>query len=266
MHPILFEFSGIKIYAYGVLMALAYLLSFALILKRVREAQDNPEDYLEAAIWFIIAGIGGARLFYFIWYPQVFFHDPLGSLFSQGGLVWYGGVIAVLLASIVFCRIKKISLQHFGDIVAPAAALGLAIGRIGCLLAGCCYGAVCDLPWAVHYPAGHETHGLAVHPAPLYETALMLLAAGLLLKLDQHKPYAGFTLWWFFIIASLVRFSLEYIRGDRLVWIQSFNLSASQVVSLGGLVLGASMLCWLSVQSKRTLSRDNAHVLESTRI
>ena len=264
MHPILFEFSGFKIYAYGVLMALAYLLSFTLILKRAKHAQDNPEDYLEAAIWFIIAGIGGARLFYFIWYPQVFFHDPLGSLFSQGGLVWYGGVIAVLLASIVFCRLKKISLQHFGDIIAPAAALGLAIGRLGCLLAGCCYGAVCDLPWAIHYPAGHETHGLAVHPAPLYETALMLLTTGLLLKLDKNKPFEGFTLWWFFIIASLVRFSLEYIRGDRLVWIQSLNLSASQVVSLGGLVLGVGMLCWLRFKSKRFPSVGHSKVLKST--
>ena len=256
MHPILFEFSGIKIYAYGVLMALAYLLGFALIVYRARQANDNPEDYLEAAIWFIIAGIGGARLFYFIWYPQVFFNDPLGSLFSQGGLVWYGGVIGVLLASILFTRLKKIPFNHFGDIVAPATALGLAIGRIGCLMAGCCYGAVCDLPWAIHYPHSHETHGLPVHPAPLYETFLMLLVAAWLLKIDKNKPFEGFTLWWFFILASIVRFALEYIRGDRLVWMQSLNLSASQVVSIGGVLLGVVMLGLLSAKANRALASN----------
>jgi len=255
MHPILFEFSGIKIYAYGVLMALAYLLGFALIVYRARQANDNPDDYLEAAIWYIIAGIGGARLFYFIWYPQVFFNDPLGSLFSQGGLVWYGGVIGVMMATLVFVRLKKLTLGHFGDIVAPAAALGLAIGRIGCLLAGCCYGAVCDLPWAIHYPHSHETQGLPVHPAPLYETVLMLLVTVWLLKIDKNKPFEGFTLWWFFILASLVRFGLEYLRGDRLVWgvqwAQSLNLSASQVVSIGGVLLGAVMLCVLSAKANK---------------
>jgi phosphatidylglycerol---prolipoprotein diacylglyceryl transferase len=185
----------------------------------------------------------------------VFFNDPLGSLLSQGGLVWYGGVIGVLLASLIFARVKKMTMGHFGDIVAPAAALGLAIGRVGCLLAGCCYGAVCDLPWAIQYPHTHETHGLPVHPVPLYETGLMLLVTFWLLKMDKTKPFEGFTLWWFFILASLVRFGLEYLRGDRLVWslewAQGLNLSASQVVSIGGMVLGAAMLLWLSAKNAK---------------
>jgi phosphatidylglycerol:prolipoprotein diacylglycerol transferase len=254
MHPILFEISGFKIYSYGLLMALAYLLGFVLIVYRAKQAQDNPDDYLEAAIWFIIAGIGGARLFYFIWYPQVFLHNPVGALFSQGGLVWYGGVIGVLLASVLFTRLKKIPLQHFGDIVAPAAALGLAIGRIGCLLAGCCYGAVCDLPWSIRYPQAHETHGLPVHPAPLYETGLMLLVCLWLLKIDRRKPFEGFTFWWFFILAGLVRFGLEYIRGDRLVWLGEINLSASQMVSILGILLGVGMLYYLSAKNEQRTS------------
>lgn len=248
MHPFLFEIFGLKIYSYGVLVALAFLLGFALIVHRAKKAGDNPDDYLEAIIWFIISGIGGARLFYFIWYPQVFLSNPIGSLFSQGGLVWYGGVIGVIIASLIYTRLKKIGMNHFGDIVAPAAALGLAIGRVGCLLAGCCYGALCDLPWAIHYPHSHETHGLAVHPAPLYETGLMLLVMLVLLKIDKKKPFEGYTLWWFFIMASVVRFGLEYLRGDRLVWITGLDLSASQVVSIAGMILGLGMLGWLSTR------------------
>jgi phosphatidylglycerol:prolipoprotein diacylglycerol transferase len=78
----------------------------------------------------------------------------------------------------------------------------------------------------------------------------MLLATLLLLKLDQKKPFEGFTAAWFFILAGLVRFSLEYIRGDRLVWIEALNLSASQVVSLGGILLGFALLAFFRTQKK----------------
>jgi phosphatidylglycerol:prolipoprotein diacylglycerol transferase len=104
-----------------------------------------------------------------------------------------------------------VPLFHFTDIVAPSAALGLAIGRIGCFLSGCCYGSASTFPWAVAYPATHETHGLPVHPAPLYETTLMLVVMGLLLRLDQKKRFEGFTTGSFFVFAGLVRFILEYI-------------------------------------------------------
>ncbi len=261
MHPILFDIFGLKIYAFGAMIALAFLLGFLLIAVRARQAGDKPDDYLEAGIWFIVAGIGGARLFYFLWYPHLFLQDPLGSLFSQGGLVWYGGVIGVFLAALVYTRIKQISLGRFCDVVAPAAALGLAIGRIGCLLSGCCFGAPCDLPWAIQYPHNHETHGFPVHPAPLYETILMLLVMGVLLKLDRCKPFDGFTTAWFFILAGLVRFGLEYIRGDRLVWLEALNLSASQVMSIIGIIAGLFTLwiirlirLWLLARKQKSTS------------
>jgi phosphatidylglycerol:prolipoprotein diacylglycerol transferase len=76
----------------------------------------------------------------------------------------------------------------------------------------------------------------------------MLIVMAILLKLDRKKPFEGYTLWWFFIMASMVRFGLEYIRGDRLVWMGDLNLSASQVVSILGIVLGLAMLGWLSTQ------------------
>ena len=242
MHPVLFHAFGLTIYAYGVLVALAFIAGFTMITRRAAKAGENPDDYLEAALWFIIAGIGGARIFYFLWFPQVFFANPLGTLLSSGGLVWYGGVIGVLLAILIYTRLKKIDLFTFTDIVSPAAALGLAIGRIGCLMAGCCFGSACALPWAIHYPVTHETHGIPVHPAPLYETALMLLVMALLLRLDRNKPFRGFTTGWFFILAGIVRFAVEAVRGDRLVWLAGLDLSASQVVSLLGTLLGLGIL------------------------
>lgn len=248
MYPLLFEIFGVKIHSYGVLVALAFLIGFALISRRAMDAGDNPDRYTEALLWFIISGIGGARAFYILWYPHLFLVDPIGVLTSQGGLVWYGGVVGALLASVIYTRLKKLNFLHFTDIVAPAAALGLAIGRIGCLLAGCCYGSPCSLGWAVHYPHTHETHGAAVHPTPLYETILMMMVMAILLKIDRRKPFEGFTTGWFLILASFIRFALEYLRGDRLLWLTDLNLSASQVVSLLGVLLGAGILL---VQSSR---------------
>lgn len=260
MHPVLFRFFDINVYSYGVLVALAFVAGFALIVRRAAKAGENPDSYLEAALWFIIAGIGGARLFYFLWFPQVFFQNPLGSLFSSGGLVWYGGVIGVLLATLFYTRLKKMSLFHFTDIVAPAAALGLAIGRIGCLLAGCCYGSPCDLPWAIRYPHTHETLGLPVHPAPLYETVLMLGVTLLLMTLEryqagQRKLFDGFTTGWFFVLAGLVRFAVEAVRGDRLVWFGfgGLELSASQAISLLGVLVGALLLTFCPHTAKSSV-------------
>ncbi len=244
MHPVLFEAFGFKVYSFGLMVALAFLVGFAVMLHRARQAGENVEDYMESTIWLIIAGIGGARLFYFLFFPQVFLADPVGSLFSQGGLVWYGGMIGVTLTVLLFTRIKRICISRYGDILAPGAAVGLAIGRIGCLLAGCCYGGPCKLPWAIHYPHDHVTAGMAVHPSPLYETFLLLGVFGLLLWIDRRKPFEGLTTWSFFVLYGIVRFILEYYRGDRLVWIDALNLSASQVISLASIAAGLIML-WL---------------------
>lgn len=244
MHPVLFEVFGFKVYSFGLMVALAFLTGFAVMLYRARQTGENVEDYMESTIWLIIAGIGGARLFYFLFFPQAFLADPVGSLLSQGGLVWYGGMIGVTAAAILFTRLKRIRIWRYGDNIIPGAAIGLAIGRIGCLLAGCCYGGPCRLPWAIHYPHDHVTGGAAVHPSPLYETVLLLMVFGFLLWIDKRKPFEGFTTWIFFVLYGIVRFVLEYFRGDRLVWIDTLNLSASQVISLVSIGAGLLML-WL---------------------
>jgi phosphatidylglycerol:prolipoprotein diacylglycerol transferase len=246
MHPILFQFSGLTLYSFGLIVAIAFLVGTLWIAVRARRIGEDANLYLEGMLWFIIAAIAGARLFYIFFFPQEFLADPVRVLFSQGGLVWYGGMAGVSLAVILFTRLKKLSLWRFADVMTPPAAIGLAIGRIGCLMAGCCYGGPCDLPWAIHYPAGHETHPAGVHPAPLYESLALVLVTLMLARVDKHKRFDGETTWFFFILYGIVRFLLEYVRGDRLVWIEALNLSASQVISLAGIALGAGMLFYLS--------------------
>ncbi|MBX2860249.1 MAG: prolipoprotein diacylglyceryl transferase [Vampirovibrio sp.] len=248
MHPILVELGGITLYSFGLMMALAFLAAFFWTLKRAKAAGEDETLYITGVCWLIFMSLLGARLFYFVYFPQPFLADPLGSLLSSGGLVWYGGMIAFSLTLVLFTRLNGLSVFKFSDIVVPPAALGLAIGRIGCFLAGCCYGGPCDvtlLPWAVQYPAGHETHPLWVHPAPLYATAAVLTILPILLWVDRHKKVNGETSWWFVVLYGIARFLLEYARGDRLIWLEGMDLSASQVISFVGVLLGVGMLWWL---------------------
>lgn len=229
-------------YSFGAMVALAFLAATWWGMHRAKQLGENPDTLLELGCWMVFSGLVGARLFYVIFFPAAFFADPIGVLFNQGGLVWYGGMIAVTLTMIWFAQAKKISLWRLMDIMAPPAALGLAIGRIGCLLAGCCYGGLSTLPWTIQYPVGHETHPHFVHPSPLYETIALLIVTALLGWMDRHKKFEGLTGWSFFVLYGIVRFVLEYYRGDRLVWIDMLNLSASQVISLAGVLLGSVMI------------------------
>lgn len=250
MYPVLFDIAGFKLYSFGLMVALAFVIGFWWIFQRARAVGEDPNLYLDASCWIIIAALVGARLCYVLFFPELFMADPLGTLFGQGGLVWYGGMAGVTLAIILYTRIKKINLWRFSDIFIPPAALGLAIGRLGCLLAGCCFGGPCAVSWlAIHYPADHPSHGAGLYPTPLLESIAMAAAAFFLARLSKRQQFPGQTTWSFFIIYGLVRFLLEYLRGDRLVWIAALNLSASQVISLLGILIGFVMLGLLGRQS-----------------
>lgn len=238
MHPIIFDFNGIQIYSFGLMMATAFLVATLWMTWRAKQAGETEHLYFESTLWIIVSGILGAKLFYFIFFPNILFSDPIGALLSQGGLVWYGGLISATATTVFYCKVKHINLWTFGDIITPAAALGVVFGRIGCFLSGCCYGGNCHLPWAVQYPIGHETHPHWVHPSPLYESTAMIIATALLLWIDKHKQFKGVTTGAFFVLYGIIRFVLEYYRGDRVVWIEVLNLSASQCISLVGVLAG----------------------------
>ncbi len=242
MHPILFELFGLQIPSFGVMMALGFLFGLYWTTKRAQKMGENPDAFIEMAPWLIISAVVGARICYFIFFPDIFWADPVSAILSRGGLVWYGGMIGCILAFIVFSRIKKIPFFKISDIMTPPAALGLAFGRIGCFLAGCCFGGPCALPWAVTYPTGHETHPHSVHPAPLYEALLALVLMGILLKIGQRNPQTGIVSWSFVAGYGLIRFFIEYTRGDRLIWLNALDLSASQLISLLGVFLGVVMI------------------------
>lgn len=242
MHPVFFELFGLQVHSFGAMVALAFLVGVFWAMRRAESRGIDPEMVLEAGFWIIIAAMVGARLTYILFFPQQFFANPMAILLGQGGLVWYGGLGGAILALVLYSRWRGLGAFQLTDLLAPSAALGLAIGRIGCLLAGCCYGAICQLPWAIHYPHPHPMHGVGVHPSPMYETVAMVVVTVILVQVHRMQAFSGLTSGLFLVFAGLVRFILEYFRGDRLVWLESLNLSASQCISLAIILAGVIVL------------------------
>ena len=258
MHPILISQWGVTLYSFGLLVGLGFAVGLGWTLWRAKQSQSEhpqqtPEHYMNLLMVVMIASLIGARLLYAIYYPSLFWADPVGVLFARGGLVWYGGVAGGLIAIGLMTWLQRQSFWLTTATIAPAAMAGLALGRLGCFLAGCCYGAMCHLPWAVQYPENHPTHGMLVHPAPLYESFGAVLIAVILSRFPLTFRNRWLISGVFLIGYGLLRFGLEFLRGDRLLWWPEANLSASQLMSLAAGLMGVALLVW----HQRQLSSRN---------
>lgn len=157
--PAIIDERGLPIRGYGTMLVVAVIAACGLAVWRSVKAGINPELILSLAFWCFLGGIVGARTFYVIEYWHDFAsHSPGEMLFeivnlTQGGLVVYGAIIGGVIAALWFLALYKLPVLAMGDIIAPALALGLGLGRIGCFMNGCCYGGPSDLPWAVQFPS-----------------------------------------------------------------------------------------------------------------
>jgi phosphatidylglycerol:prolipoprotein diacylglycerol transferase len=179
---------------YGVMMAMAFLAGLWTATRRARLVNVSGEVIADVTMWLMGGSIVGARLVYVTTYwKQEFAGGPFSEVFmiQHGGLVYYGGLIGATLAGVGYLAWKKLPVWKIADILAPSIALGSVFGRIGCLLNGCCYGRACDLPWAIHFPADHETRGVGVHPTEIYDALLNLVLYLMLAWLFRRKKFDG---------------------------------------------------------------------------
>lgn len=167
--PVLVEGGGLPIRGYGVMLLLAVVAGVGLSIHRAKQMGLNPDVIYSLAFWMFIGGMLGARLFYIIEYWEQFQKSSLGESLSamanvaQGGLVVYGGLIGGLAAFVAFVRRHELPALALADLISPGMALGLCLGRIGCLLNGCCFGGICEPPsfgsaWAVTFPWESPPH------------------------------------------------------------------------------------------------------------
>ena len=227
MHPILFEIGPFRLYSYGLMFALA-LLGATYLAGRIGGKFDvSPAFITDLSFRIIVSGIIGARIFYAALNYREFMDNPLEAfMFWRGGLVFYGGFICALFFGIRFIRKNKLSAYRVIDCIAPYAALGHSIGRIGCLLNGCCYGR----PTTGWFGITADVSAARVHPTQIY-SSLGLLLIFLILRIIQERPHKeGDILLIYAMLYGSFRFIVEFLRGDTTAVFLS--LSISQVLSL----------------------------------
>ena len=157
-----------------MMLGLGFICALYLARWRSRRAGENPDNVTNVCIYCLLAGIVGARIFYVFHHWSEFSGHP-GDIFAtwSGGLEFLGGVILAIVVAAIYFYKTKLPARKFVDILAPSLMLGLAFGRMGCLLNGCCFGGPCELPWAIDFPAVHEhaTPGCDKHHEPQYSHA-----------------------------------------------------------------------------------------------
>lgn len=287
--PALDDGQGVPVRGYGMLLLLAATAGTWLSIVRGRLMGFDTDTILALGMEVFLWGIVGARLFYVLEYHEQFFRPGQSFLaalpsvlnIAAGGLVVFGSLPTAALAAWHFAYRRGLSLARLADCIAPGLLLGLAIGRVGCFLNGCCYGGPCDLPWAVQFPPGsppwldQATRGLLpmaatgvsagvaesvaiaaqpwslpVHPAQLYaaiDAAILSLLAVCFTPLARRD---GEVFAMVLTLHPLSRLLLEMIRVDEPPALGTV-LSISQLVSLVLLALAACLWWWLSRQPLR---------------
>jgi phosphatidylglycerol:prolipoprotein diacylglycerol transferase len=260
-------------------MFLSFVVGGVFLRSEMERKGHDPDKAWDIVFMAVVGGILGAKIYYVLLnYPRLV-EDPIGLIFSRGGMVWYGGFLGATAMVVWEIRRSKLPIGEIADAIAPGLALAYAVGRIGCFLVGDDWGRPTALPWGIRFPQGtppttvsviEREYGVPVdpelvarfgevvpvHPTQLYEVALSTLIFFVLWRLRKHPWQAGwlFSLW--LIFAGLERFLVEFFRLKDDRFIGPFTIA--QVISLGLVtvgVLGVQRLHRSRTPAKRARAR-----------
>lgn len=249
MHPILIDFGFFALPSYGVMIAIAVLVGLWTLRRRAVFGGLDGVRVVDLAVWVVIWALIGAKVLLVLveWRRYVANPGDLLGLVRAGG-VFLGGFLGGLTAGAVLMRRYALPVLPTIDAIVPSLALGHAIGRVGCLLAGCCWGAHCDLPWAVTYTDAAAAAnvgtplGVPLHPFPVYSSMFNLALWGVLEWLYRRRPPAGRVFATYLAVYGIGRFVLEFTRGDASRgFVFGGLLSTSQLIALA-MVVGAGVV------------------------
>lgn len=235
MHPDLFNIGSLTIHTYGVFVAIGFLSGIFIATRTGKKLGIDPNRVLDMGFMIIVSGIIGSRVAYILINLSHYAEHPFDILkLWQGGLVFSGGLVLVIIVAVWYARHHDYNIWTLGDLWAPAAALGQAIGRIGCFFAGCCYGKPGDLSWCIVFsnPKSLATLNIPLHPTQLYSSLSSFLIFIVLLVLQSKKKFEGQVFLWFLILHSTARLFLEKFRGDARGIIITNDFSMTQLLAL----------------------------------
>lgn len=258
MYPDLIDIGFLHLKTYGACMAAGFLVCWWLV-----ERLSGRKDLSNFLLALMVSGVVGSRIAYVIehWSQEFAAHPERIVRVDQGGLMFYGGLILALVVFFVWCARTKEHPLALADLLATVVPLGHAFGRIGCFFYGCCYGRDSDAWCAVTFPAGspswyeHDRQLVSVLPTQLFEAAALLALFALLYFL--YRRCRRYTTGVYLVGYAVIRFGLEYLRGDPRADVGPFSIS--QAISIGLALFG--LLLFL-LDRRRTVFCYNTQTYE----
>ncbi len=260
MHNVLFTVGPFTIYGYGLMIAIGAVLAIYLSCRRAKNNGLDSDLTFSMTLWGLIFGLLGAKLTFWIANFKEFIHDPLSMLNTEGYVV-YGGIILGVVVGLLRGKLAKVSLLDYSDIIIPQIPLAQGFGRIGCFLAGCCYGMPTDSEIGVFFPMDSMApSGVNLLPTQLFSAfgdwilfALMLWFTAYRKKYNEVHPDKllpkGIITCLYPIFYGIGRFIMEFLRGDPRTMFGPFT--SNQYVSMLLIALGVGFVIYL-MKNKKT--------------
>jgi len=252
MRPELVKIGPLTVYSYGFMLGLAFLAGSLLAAKEADRKGLDREHFFDFLLVTLVVAVVVSRLFYVAFQLGEYLAAPATILnIRDGGLAVHGGLLGGVLTALWFARREKTSFWRLADTLSPSLALGIGIARWGCLLAGCCYGVLCTLPWAVEtrFAPGWR------HPTQVYESVLDLAVFGFLWWYRTRRKHDGQVFLAFLGLYSVVRFGVEFYREVDL------RIGAFTAAQVGSVALAlVALWAWAWMQRRPAVGAYQAEL------
>jgi len=247
----LLKIGPFTVYGYGLMIGIGAIAAYIVTEIRAKRKGMRYELIFSLFWWCLIGGILGAKLLYMITQLKSIIENPKLLLSASEGFVVYGGIIGGIFAGYLFVRRHKLNFLEYFDLVMPQIALAQGFGRIGCLLAGCCYGLQTESPFhIIFHESDYAPNNLPLLPTQPISSILNFLNFFALLLISKRVKASGQVAGFYLIFYSAGRFILEFFRGD----LERGNvgvLSTSQFISTITFLIGIAIVIVRGIQHKR---------------
>ena len=241
MYPKLLELGPVVLHTYGLFLAIAFIAGIWITSRNARKEGVPADSVWNLGLVILCSVLIGAKLLMLIADFSYYAANPreifsISTLRSAG--VYYGGLLMALGASAWYMRKRRLPAWKLSDCAAPGIALGQAIGRLGCLAAGCCYGTPTDVPWAIRFTSIYAAENMGtplnipLHPTQIYESVGTLLIFGFLMCRLRMRHISGYIILEYLGLYAVLRFVIEFFRGDDRGDVFNGLLSTSQFITI----------------------------------
>ena len=251
--PVLFHLDHFEIRWYSLAIALAVIAAVLISVHMAKRKSIDTSHIYSLAIWVLLGGILGARLFHVIDHWEHYVNNP-GQILGFQGLAIWGALAGGGLVLLIYARVRHLPLGRLADIVTPGLLVAQIIGRVGCIVNGDAYGGVTSLPWAFIYtnPASSippSLYGQPTHPYPVYEMLWNAITLVVILKLGRRFKKDGLAFLSYLVLYSVGRMVLTFVRQENVFF---WGLQEAQIVALLVIAAAISVMVYIHARPQET--------------